>query len=407
MLWSSPLLRSSTRIPNIRSLLPSPPSSLFPLPPHPSQTIHASNLKRLENAKFSAAAAAAAASKSPSPQKPVIRQKTSEPPAPYRVLYTGSKFFWRSKHNIDFHIYHHANPSILEIIAYDSATQTELPRLYLDETLVSLSISPDEILSRMKKNKDAQTKYLNVLEDPKQKQGVIVCRGVITATDPTAPVDSKDQTDERDELSQSIPTEELDLLFYDEEKRLLVASRLMSKLQYQKIIGSPLTTARGGNPSGTPLLTQYELSFIDPQLQAAILQEKPHNITPVIISRRRHSTQAEISESFRSLNTMQVELQEITAKAEKMSQLIRQSIELFTQHHFTAPSKYISPRSAAGKGGQSPGTVTNLKKKEVRDRWRYAIHKVVLRNALDQTLEMLRAKERGREQNDISMTSTH
>ena len=297
------------------------------------------------------------------------------------------------------------NPSILEIIAYDSATQTELPRLYLDETLVSHSISPDEILSRMQKNKDAQTRYLNVLDDPKQKQGVIVSR----ATDATASIDSKDQTDERDELSQSIPTEELDLLFYDEEKRLLVASRLMSKLQYQKIVGCPLTTARGGNPSGTPLLTQYELSFIDPQLQAAILQEKPHNITPVIISRRRHSTQAEISESFRSLNTMQMELQEITAKAEKMSQLIRQSIELFTQHHFTSPSKYISPRSAAGKGGSSsPGTVTNLKKKEVRDRWRYAIHKVVLRNALDQTLEMLRTKERGREQNDSSMmTSSH
>jgi hypothetical protein len=344
-------------------------------------------------------------------------------------LYTGSKFFWRTKHNIDFHIYHHANPSVLEIIAYDSATQTELPRLYLDETLVSLSISQDEILSQMKKNKDAQTKYLNVLEtavvvgkNPTHKQqskgGGSSGVGAV-GDDEDEP---KDQIDERNEISQSVvPTEELDLLFYDEEKRLLVASRLMSKLQYQKVIGSPLTTARAGGvstPSGTPHLTHYELSFIDSQLQAAILQEKPHNITPVMISRRRHSTQAEISESFRSLNTMQMELQEITAKAEKMSQLIRQSIELFTQHHFTSPSKYISPRttSAGGGGGSagkaSPGTVANMKKKEVRDRWRYAIHKVVLRNALDQTVEMLKAKERGREHNhdgndNTSSSSSH
>jgi hypothetical protein len=274
----------------------------------------------------------------------------------------------------------------------------------------------------VKINKDAQTKYLNVLENTKLVQPVPskVASPVVTTTGPSdAPaataslkhassftslldtMNAKDQVEDRNELTESVPTEELDVLFYDEEKRLLVVSRLMSKLQYQKVIGSPVTTARN-NPSGTPLLAHYELSFMDPQLQAAILPGKPNNITSVMISRRRHSTQAEISESFRTLNTMQVELQEITAKAEKMSQLIRQSIELFTKRQsFNSPSKYASPRTTGKAGTASPGTSESLKKKEICDRWRYAIHKVVLRNALDQTVEMLKGRERGREHGNM------
>lgn len=342
-----------------------------------SQTIHASNLKKLENSKF------AGATKSVTPSKSV-RLSSNDATASYRVLYTGSKFFWRSKHHIDFHIYQHTSPSVLEIIGYDSATQTELPRLYLDENIVSNSISREDINSRLQQNKVSNTKYLSVLENPTNL--------------PKNPSKIKTQ-DTQDETFTSITedradhtTDQLDALLYEEEKRVVIVSRLMSKLQYQRVstsIKESLLSARTGNLS----LDQYELCFIDPQLQSAIMAEKPQNITPVVIPRRRHSTQAEITESFRSLNTMQMELHEITTKAEKMSHLIRASIELFTQHHFSPPkpSQYSSPRTKSQRPFDKQ-TAEILKKKEIRERWRYAIHKVVLRNALGQTVEMLKQK---------------
>lgn len=312
-----------------------------------------------------------------------IAATAADPSTPYRVLYTGSKFFWRSKHNIDFHIYHHIDASVLEIIGYDSATQTELPRLYLDEGLVSDSISQDDIYSRIKNNKDSNTKYLSVLENPANAQ---------KNSSKIRTHDSKDDNfvTINDDRFDSNSTEQLDALLYDEEKRLIIASRLISKLQYQHV--SMPKESLGAGRNGTALIP-YELSFIDPQLQSSILTEKPPNVTPVVIPRRRHSTQAEISESFRSLSTMQMELHEITSKAEKMSHLIRASIELFTQHHFSPPkqSQYVSPRMKS----QLPldkQSAESLKKKEVRERWRYAIHKVVLRNALGQTVEMLKQK---------------
>jgi hypothetical protein len=406
------------------------------------QTIHASNLKRLEEAKF-------AASKITSPPKPIVRAppvRHDQLAVPYRVIYTGSKFFWRSKHNIDFHIYHHTEPapiSILEIIGYDSATNTELPRLYLNEEIVSATLSSDEILSRVKLHKDSNTKYLSVLESmatsaaphqPNHLFGVKTMKpkllkiadeeptvtpgdqegmGAVSEVDDegTSASLNEQRGEGRIERKHSTTEQELEALMYEEEKRLSLASRIMSKLQYQKVVNlSPIPSARNvtipsrnSNRGATsPRLVQYDLCFIDTQLQSAVLTEKPLNLSPVIIPRRRHSTQAEINESFRSLNTMQMELHEMTNKAEKMSHLIRQSIEMFTQHHFvnsssssssSKQSQYLSPR----KKSQLPVDKQSLaerKKEEIRERWRYTIHKVVLRNALGHTIEFLQNNSR-------------
>lgn len=170
----------------------------------------------------------------------------------------------------------------------------------------------------------------------------------------------------------------------------MIASLLMSKLQYQRL--GNVNVSSTPNAVISPRFLEYKLCFPDPRLQDAILTEKPKDVVPVSIPRRRHSTQAEITESFRSLNNMQMELQEITAKAEKMSNLIRQSIELFTTHHFPSPtrSQHSSPRPKAIPIDKQ--SLESMKKKEVRERWRYAIHKVVLRNALDHTVEYLKQK---------------
>ena len=50
----------------------------------------------------------------------------------YRLLYTGSKIFWRTQRTIDIDIYVHIYPEILEVIAFDPVKYKEITRMYLD-----------------------------------------------------------------------------------------------------------------------------------------------------------------------------------------------------------------------------------------------------------------------------------
>ena len=49
----------------------------------------------------------------------------------YKLLYAGSKMFWRTKDNIDLHIYLHVVPDCIEVIPFDIDRHKELDRLYL------------------------------------------------------------------------------------------------------------------------------------------------------------------------------------------------------------------------------------------------------------------------------------
>ena len=52
----------------------------------------------------------------------------------YKLLYSGSKFFWRTQAQVDLNFYHHILPHTIEIISYDSVKCKEMNRLYLDYT---------------------------------------------------------------------------------------------------------------------------------------------------------------------------------------------------------------------------------------------------------------------------------
>lgn len=64
--------------------------------------------------------------------------KTAEPQEEgkhYRLLYSGSKFYWRIQLNVDYDIYHHFESKTIEIIPHNNNHQKELPRFYLDYDL--------------------------------------------------------------------------------------------------------------------------------------------------------------------------------------------------------------------------------------------------------------------------------
>lgn len=50
-----------------------------------------------------------------------------------RVLYEGSKCFWRTRNTLDVTIVEHEDFAVVEVLAYDPGLDAEAPRLYLDD----------------------------------------------------------------------------------------------------------------------------------------------------------------------------------------------------------------------------------------------------------------------------------
>lgn len=58
----------------------------------------------------------------------------------YKLLYHGSKLFWKNQKTYELHIYHHILPHTLEVIAFDVGTFQEMPRIYLDYTSTASNV---------------------------------------------------------------------------------------------------------------------------------------------------------------------------------------------------------------------------------------------------------------------------
>jgi hypothetical protein len=56
----------------------------------------------------------------------------------FKLLYSGSKLFWRTQKSIDVDIYLHVLTNVLEVITFDSAKHRETARIYLDYSIVQV-----------------------------------------------------------------------------------------------------------------------------------------------------------------------------------------------------------------------------------------------------------------------------
>eukprot|EP01034_Spumella_vulgaris_P027252 gene27252-33944_t len=94
------------------------------------------------------------ASQDPQDSMPAIATPSvQEEGVHYRLLYHGSKFFWKQQKSIDFDIYFHILANVLEVVAFDIERHKELQRIYLDgvsvEQIIELSLQ-DEVRERKK-----------------------------------------------------------------------------------------------------------------------------------------------------------------------------------------------------------------------------------------------------------------
>lgn len=55
----------------------------------------------------------------------------------YKLLYTGSKFFWRNQRTVILDLYLHVVSLTIEVIAFDSDKHKEMNRIYLAADVIS------------------------------------------------------------------------------------------------------------------------------------------------------------------------------------------------------------------------------------------------------------------------------
>ena len=65
-----------------------------------------------------------------------------------RIIYQGSKLFWRTRNTIDVTIVKHRNCSVTEVIAYEPSINVEAERIYLNSNILRTKLDQVEIDSK-------------------------------------------------------------------------------------------------------------------------------------------------------------------------------------------------------------------------------------------------------------------
>ena len=66
-----------------------------------------------------------------------------------RCIFDGTKFFWRSRTNLDVCIVEHGKVGVYEIIFYEPSCDVEAPRVYLDQKLLRSKLDDEDIDSKL------------------------------------------------------------------------------------------------------------------------------------------------------------------------------------------------------------------------------------------------------------------
>jgi len=232
-----------------------------------------SNLHETTVAKKKAESDAAAA---PKAQKNLSLLARQEEGKDFRLLYFGSKFFWRTQDNVDISFYQHIISHIIEVVPFDVYKNKEMERIYLDKFMI------DTLLDEQVKTAVAMKKQGLHDEEAKKKFTVNII------------------FDEDTE--------------YAEMQRVLTTTYILSRLQLQ-IVHTDTTkhavhklmfhTVSGDDVSKDPLLTHL-----------------PDHVVPVSVTHRRNTSSEEVKAKMDDLASDQAALRASIGKAEKVSAMV-------------------------------------------------------------------------------------
>ena len=218
----------------------------------------------------------------------------------FKLLYYGSKFFWRSQDNIDISLYHHVVCDCIEIVPYDVYKNREMERLYLSNYMVLVNIEVEI------KTKLAEKKELFLEAHKKDRFG--------TANE------AKSGFADADEHAAL--------------QRVGLTTFILSRLQLHSVTpDKPMNTM------------DYIISTaVDDPKNTPLLASPPSTLIPVSVTHRRNTSTEEVNKKMVALAFDQAALSAATSKAEKIAGFVHQFAS-----NFRAQAKKIAHLSALRK----------------------------------------------------------
>jgi hypothetical protein len=180
----------------------------------------------------------------------------------YKLLYTGSKFFWRTSKNIDVDMYLHIVPHVIEVISFDPDKHKEASRIYVNYfTIESLlqEIVNIEFEAQMKEFK-LEDRFFSLPNEAEYKEKMMVQRTI---------------------------------------------TYILQRLQLDAM--------------GTHGEMLYVQQYGDADYQTPLLDAPPATLVPVNLTRRRKTSTEEINDTMRSFNAERAALGEAINNASSYS----------------------------------------------------------------------------------------
>jgi hypothetical protein len=292
--------------------------------------LHAQNMKKKE--KLDEAA------KSGAPLPPLISDRMAPRQVEgehFKMMYTGSKFFWRTQESVDLHFYHHLLPHTIEIISYDTTKSREFNRIYLDySTLLDIVIDTTKAHAHDAMRQDMAKRQ--VAEENKEEN----------SNEPSAHAVGS--------IGPSFGSGKLVSLRHDEDaQRTAMTTFILQRLQLQSVTTTaagdahsfvpPLSPGKAAarellNSASSPTLpsltanAQVNGSVMvfakltgDDYKRSPVLEKSPIVLVPVVVTRRRRTNAEEIDATISSLTNDRQALAAATGKAEKVANLVYSS----------------------------------------------------------------------------------
>ena len=243
--------------------------------------LHARNVKRANTTKEGHAAEHAAQVAADAPVVKPLPNKQVEG-EDFKMLYTGSKLFWRTSENIDLHFYHHILPHTIEIIAYDAAKGKELNRIYLDYSLLY-----DRLMATHADFRDATCHH---------------------------PHDTEEEVDEEHRQRE-----------VEARRTTLLTTHILQHLQLSSSSSATIDVEGAGN-GGTTIF--YANLGSDGSMKSPLMGKPPSVLIPVVVTRRRRTNAEEIEATMHNLVEDRAAISEATQKAERIALLVYGMVNL-------------------------------------------------------------------------------
>lgn len=251
--------------------------------------LHINNVAKMENALKAEADAVAISLEDP---EKVLAEKRSKQVEgeDYRLLYSGSKFFWQSQETIDIQIYHHMLCNCLEVIAYDLQRNKELQRVYLSYPNIMAIVLPSVIkqVDAERQSKKEQNRFANLVDR--------------------------------------------DLMIEDASRHAFITFILnhlkysVTKTEGQEVVSSIILS-----------LTESELESI---AENPVFTEAPKEVVPVHVAHRRRTSTEEITSALNNLDQDRAALKADIDRAERISDLLNKAAAMFQSNRYAGMSKY-------------------------------------------------------------------